>query len=230
MGLIGRLFLGGWHAAPRAARDPGLRDPRPDRGESARERPLRQHFRAPGRRFHGKVTPVRVALAISKQRVVAYAGSGRAKLVDSPFTSPHFDMVEVRAVDGRVELLVDYDRGMDRKISGRVLIRIHSPDAERIVRELQSPDRALRRAGRNHCGVPASLRRAARSASSVAAVKTGSLAAEQPNLGRRERGRHERALAAVAAAAVDETEASAACWAVASGTGTRPRRRRPGRP
>ena len=51
------------------------------------------HFKAPGKRFHGKITPERIGLGISEQRVVAYCRSGRAKLVDSPFTSPRFEMV-----------------------------------------------------------------------------------------------------------------------------------------
>jgi hypothetical protein len=136
-GLIARLFLGDGTLRP-ALREALASETLVLIEENLRGSVRYEHFRAPGRRFHGKVTPVRVALGISEHRVVAYAGSGRAKLVDSPFTSPHFDMVEVRAVDGRVELRVDYDRGTDPKVSGRVLIRIHSPDAERIVRELQT--------------------------------------------------------------------------------------------
>ena len=59
------------------------------------------HFKAPGRRFNGKVTLVRVALALSERRVVVYASSGRSKLVDSPYTSPHFGMVEIARHEDR---------------------------------------------------------------------------------------------------------------------------------
>jgi hypothetical protein len=96
------------------------------------------HFRMPGRRSHGKVTPERIGLGISEQRVVAYGRSGRAKLIDSPFTSRHLDMVDVSAVDDRVEFLVDYDRRGDPRASGRIVIRIHTPNAATIVRELHA--------------------------------------------------------------------------------------------
>jgi hypothetical protein len=91
------------------------------------------HFRAPGRRFHGKITPQGMAIGISEKRVVVY---GLAKLVDSEFTSAHLDMVDVAAVDGRVELNVDYDRGSDPKVRGRIRIRAKTPNADAIVREL----------------------------------------------------------------------------------------------
>src|SRR5688572_31667384 len=42
-----------------------------------------EHFKAPGKRFHGKITPQRIGLGISETRVVAYCRSGRAKLMDS---------------------------------------------------------------------------------------------------------------------------------------------------
>lgn len=38
-----------------------------------------RHFKAPGRRSHGKVTLERIALAISEQRLAVYSRSGRAK-------------------------------------------------------------------------------------------------------------------------------------------------------
>jgi len=137
MGFLARLLLG----------DGTLRQPMRDALEAEGlvliEENLRgsvryHHFRMPGRRFHGKVTPERIGLGISELRVVAYGRSGRAKLIDSPFTSKHLDMVGVSAVDDRVEFLVDYDRGHDPKISGRVVIRIHSPNAGTIVRELSA--------------------------------------------------------------------------------------------
>jgi hypothetical protein len=93
-------------------------------------------FKAPGKRFHGKVTPVRAALGLSERRIVVYASSGRAELADSPYTSPHFDMVEIARDGDRVELRVDYDKGSDPQYAGRVTISVDTPEAERIVREL----------------------------------------------------------------------------------------------
>ena len=97
-----------------------------------------KRFRAPGRYHHGKVTPQRVALAISEERLVVYGSSGRAKLTDSPFASPHWDKVAVDVVEGRVEITVDYDRDDDPNVSGVILIRIHTAQADAIVREVRA--------------------------------------------------------------------------------------------
>jgi len=135
VGLVARLLLGnGTLTVP-------LRDELAAEGLVLLEEDLKgsvryDHFKAPGRRFNGKVTLVRVALALSERRVVVYASSGRSKLVDSPYTSPHFGMVEIARHEDRVEFRVDYDKGSDPRFGGRVTIRVHTPEAERIVREL----------------------------------------------------------------------------------------------
>src|SRR4051812_9600127 len=54
-----------------------------------------EHFKAPARRFNGKVTPERIGLAVSEERVVAYCKSGRVKLANSPFSNPRLGMVDV---------------------------------------------------------------------------------------------------------------------------------------
>jgi len=57
---------------------------------------VRYHrFKAPGRRFHGKVTGERIGLAAGVERVVVYCRSGRAKLIDTPFSNPRLGLVEV---------------------------------------------------------------------------------------------------------------------------------------
>src|SRR5690349_20089260 len=67
------------------------------------------HFKAPGRRFHGKVAAERFGLGISEERFAVYCRSGRVKLVDSPFTNPRFQAVEIAAEGDRLVILVDYD-------------------------------------------------------------------------------------------------------------------------
>ena len=97
-----------------------------------------EHFKAPGRRFHGKVTPERIAFGMSAERVVAYCRSGRAKLVDTPYSSPRFAMVTISAQDGTLELLVDYDKGDEPKFAGQVKIRMEHPDAAAIAGDLNA--------------------------------------------------------------------------------------------
>ena len=94
------------------------------------------HFKAPGKRFHGKITPERIGFAMSEARVVAYCRSGRAKLVDTPYTSPRFGMVTISAEDDTLELLVDYDRGDEPKYAGKVKIRMEHPDAAAVARDM----------------------------------------------------------------------------------------------
>ncbi len=96
------------------------------------------HFKAPGRRFHGKVTPERIGLGISEERFVLYCRSGRAELVDSPFSNPRLQAVEITAEEDRLEILVDYDRLEVPKTSGQVRIRVRTPAAARIAAELRA--------------------------------------------------------------------------------------------
>jgi hypothetical protein len=97
------------------------------------------HFKAPGRRFHGKVTPERMGLGISRKRFVVYCKSGRAKLADSPFTSPNLRGVDV-SLDGddRVVIHIDYDELDVERVSGQIAIHVRTSNARRVVDELRA--------------------------------------------------------------------------------------------
>jgi hypothetical protein len=97
------------------------------------------HFKAPGRRFHGKVTPERMALGISQKRFVLYCKSGRAKLADSEFTSPNLRGVDV-SLDGdeKVVITVDYDKLDVERVSGQVEFHVRTGNARRIADELRT--------------------------------------------------------------------------------------------
>ena len=137
MGFLGKLLLG--NGTLRASLRRELEAEGLVRIEEGLHGSVRyEHFKAPGKRFHGKITPERIGLGISEQRVVAYCRSGRAKLVDSPFSSPRFEMVTITADDDHVEFLVDYDKGDEPKISGRIKIRMEHPEAAAIAREITS--------------------------------------------------------------------------------------------
>lgn len=96
-----------------------------------------QRFRAPGRYHHGKITGVRVGLGISEERLVVYSHSGRAKLLDTAFSSSRLGMLEVSLKgEDRIAIRVDYDRGDVSKVSGEITIVARTPDAAEIVDEL----------------------------------------------------------------------------------------------
>ena len=97
------------------------------------------HFKAPGRRFHGKVTPERMALGISRKRFVVYCKSGRAKLADSAFTSPNLRGVDV-SLDGddRVVITIDYDKLDVDRVSGQVALHVRTSNARRVADELRA--------------------------------------------------------------------------------------------
>ena len=98
-----------------------------------------RRFRAPGRRHHGKVTGERIALAVSKERFVVYCRSGSTVLVDSSFTNPRLDFVdiELQGTDS-VSIRVDYDRADFPEISGEITIVVRTRNAATIVNQLQS--------------------------------------------------------------------------------------------
>jgi hypothetical protein len=97
------------------------------------------HFKAPGRRMHGKVTPERMALGISRERFVVYCKSGRAKLADSEFTSPNLRGVGVSLDDDdKVVITIDYDKLDVDRVSGRVALHVRTPNARRIAEELRA--------------------------------------------------------------------------------------------
>jgi hypothetical protein len=97
-----------------------------------------ERFKMPGRRFHGKVTGERVGLGISEERVVVFCRWGFAKLVNSPYSNPHLEMVDV-SLDGedKVVFRIDYDRSSKDNVSGVIRIEIKTGQAARIVEELQ---------------------------------------------------------------------------------------------
>jgi hypothetical protein len=98
-----------------------------------------KHFKAPGKRFNGKVTGERLGLGISEQRLVVYCRSGAGKLVDSEFSNPSFDMVDVSLKDeDRLAIKVDYDRGDVPRVSGEVTIVAKTPSAATIVDEVNA--------------------------------------------------------------------------------------------
>jgi hypothetical protein len=98
-----------------------------------------KRFRAPGKRFHGKVTGERIGLAISKERLVVYCRSGRAKLIDTAFSNPRVSMLDVSLVDDdKVAIRIDYDRGDVPKVSGEVTVRAKTPNATTIVDHLRA--------------------------------------------------------------------------------------------
>ena len=98
-----------------------------------------ERFRAPGRYHNGKITGVRVGLGISEERVVVYSHSGRAKLLDTAFTSPRLGMLDVSLKDEeRIAIRVDYDRGDVPKVSGEITIVAQTPHAAAIVDELSA--------------------------------------------------------------------------------------------
>jgi hypothetical protein len=96
------------------------------------------HFKAPGRRFHGKVTPQRFGLGVSEERFVVYCGSGRVKLIDTAFSNPRLDMFDVSLDgDGTVVFRIDYDRADEKNVSGQIKIVMRTPKARAIVDEVR---------------------------------------------------------------------------------------------
>jgi hypothetical protein len=97
------------------------------------------NFRAPGKRFKGKITGECFGLGISEQRLAIYCRSGRAKLIDQPFSEPRLSAIEVSVEDeDRVSLSIDFDRAVVPKVSGQMTIRARTPNATRVVEELSA--------------------------------------------------------------------------------------------
>jgi hypothetical protein len=98
-----------------------------------------ERFRSPGRRFYGKVTFERIGLAVTEERFVVYARSGRAKLVDTEFSDPRMRMLDVSSEDeSMVEIRIDYDRGEVPDVSGVITIAARTANAATIVDELRA--------------------------------------------------------------------------------------------
>jgi hypothetical protein len=137
-GWLGRLFLGSGTLKPE------LREQLESEGLVLAEEGLPgsvryTHFKAPGRRFHGKVTPERMALGISRKRFVVYCKSGRVKLADSEFTSANLKGVEVSiGGDDKLVITVDYDKLDVGRVSGQVAFHMRTGNARRVADELRS--------------------------------------------------------------------------------------------
>jgi hypothetical protein len=98
-----------------------------------------ERFRAPGRRFHGKVTGERIGLGISEKRFVVYCRSGSTKLIDSEFSNPRLNLVDVTLEGGdTVQFRIDYDRADEGKVSGKIKIVAKTPSAATVVEELRT--------------------------------------------------------------------------------------------
>jgi hypothetical protein len=137
-GFLGKLLLG------KGTLEPELREQLESEGLVLIEEGLSgsvryDRFRAPGRYHNGKVTPERMGLGVSEERVVVYCKSGRVKLIDSEYSNPRLGMVDVCVSDdGRVAFRIDYDRGDVPRVSGLVTVRLRTPNAARIVDEVRA--------------------------------------------------------------------------------------------
>lgn len=96
-----------------------------------------KNYRAPGKRFNGKITGEGMGMGISSKRLVLYCRSGKAKLLDVEFSNPRLQFLEV-SQDGDAALMfrIDYDRADVEKVSGEMKIRVRTPNARQIAGEL----------------------------------------------------------------------------------------------
>ena len=138
MGLFTKLLLGNGTLKPK------LREALESEGVVLIEEGLTgsiryANFKAPGRRYKGKITGECFGLGISEQRLALYCRSGRVKLIDQPFTEPRLSALDV-SLDGedRVALLIDYDRAEVPKVSGQMTIHARTPNAASVVEELSA--------------------------------------------------------------------------------------------
>jgi len=138
MSFLAELFLGDGRLKP------GLRAALESEGLVLVEEELPgsvryRHFKAPGRRHHGKVRAERIGLGISDERFVVYCRSGRTKLVDTAFSDPRLAALEVSLADGdSVSIRIDFDRAEVPKVSGEITITAVTPNAANVVEQLQA--------------------------------------------------------------------------------------------
>ena len=138
MGLITKLLLGNGTLKPSVRAE--LESERVVLVEEGLPGSIRySNFKAPGRRYRGKITGECFGLGISERRLALYCRSGRVKLIDQPFTEPRLSAIDV-SLEGedKVALLIDYDRVDVPKVSGQMTIRARTPNAARVVDELTS--------------------------------------------------------------------------------------------
>jgi len=141
MGPLGRLFLGTGEL-PAEVRDEleaeGLVLLEEGLSGSVRYR----KFRAPGRRFNRKVTPVRIGVGVSEGRLAGYCASGRGKLIDSRWDSPQLAALDVSFDGGdKVDFHIDYSRmsaAEADEVCGEVTIRVKTPKAAELAETVQA--------------------------------------------------------------------------------------------
>jgi hypothetical protein len=91
----------------------------------------RSNFRAPGKRAAWERSAVSGAIAITSRRLVVWAG--RYKHIDIPLDHPMRAAIEIVA-DRPDRVVFAYDIGATHPdSSGQVLVRLHTPDAARVV-------------------------------------------------------------------------------------------------
>jgi hypothetical protein len=96
-------------------------------------------FRAPGKRFHKKVSGERLAIALSEERFVVFCRSGSVELIDSAYANERLHALEVSLEgDDEVALRVDYDRLGQPSVSGAITIRAKTDRAAEIVEQLRA--------------------------------------------------------------------------------------------
>lgn len=82
---------------------------------------------------------MRVALAASEERLVAYCSSGNAKLIDSRFGEPQLDGLDASLQsDDTVALHIDYSRIEVPDVSGEVTIRVKTPNAAAVIDQINA--------------------------------------------------------------------------------------------
>ncbi len=137
MSFLAKLLLGNGQLKPElraALRSEGLVILEEGLSGSIRYR----NFKAPGRRFHGKVTLQRIGLGISRERLAVYCRSGRVKLIDTHFSDPRLTALDASIQDDDTVLMrIDYDRVPVPNVSGEITITAKTPNASNIVEHLQ---------------------------------------------------------------------------------------------
>ena len=98
-----------------------------------------RHFKAPGKRFHGKVTAECFGLGLSETRLALYCRSGRSRLIDAPLSEPRLQTFEL-SLDGddRLVVHIDFDRFTEPKVSGQMTIRMTTPNARRLLEHVSA--------------------------------------------------------------------------------------------
>jgi hypothetical protein len=107
--------------------------------ERLRGRLTYSHFKAPGRRHHGKIRPLRLGIAITERRFVIVTGMLRRELANSEFDRPTLAAVEISLEgDQTVALRIDYDELNQPDVSGVITISFRTPSAPAVVEQLRS--------------------------------------------------------------------------------------------